>query len=104
MDIVLVQVFLNPLGECVGLCWVEGVDFAIQDRGGIGFEVYGMIIVSRGWKSLSFCFRKYLVMLSVFLWDCFEVFVLVCFYCPFLSKIGSVNDNFVPFFPFMCPC
>ena len=63
-----------------------------------------MIVLSCGRESLCFCLGEHLGMSSVFLWDRFEVFVLVRLDRPFLGKIGPVDNNFISFFPFARPC
>ena len=63
-----------------------------------------MIVLSRGWEALGFCFRKYLFVSSILFWDCFKVFILVGFDSPFLGKVGTIDDYLIPFFPFVGPC
>jgi hypothetical protein len=96
--------FFDPFCERVRLRGVERIDLAVQDQRGIGLEVDRVIIFSCGQKPLCFCFREYLGMPSVFIGDCFEVFVLICFDRPFLGEVSSVDDYLVSFLPFMCPC
>ena len=103
-NVTFIQVFFDPFRKCVCFGRIERVDFTIQDRRGVRFEVDCVVIIPCGWKSLCFCFGKYLGMSSVFIWDRLKMFVLICFNRPFLGEVGSIDDYFVSFFPFARPC
>ena len=60
-----------------------------------------MIIISGGWKALSFSLGKYLFVSVVLLRDRIVVSVLIGLDGPVLGKIGAVNDYLVPIFPFV---
>ena len=102
--VILIQMLFNPFGEHISFHQIKGVDFTIQDRGGIGCEVYGMVVVSCWQELLSFFFQEYLGMSLVFLRDSLEVFILISLDGPFLSKVSAINNYFVIIFPFICPC
>ena len=95
--------FLDPFRKHVCFREVERIDLAVQDWGGIRFKVDCVVVFPCGRKSLCFLFRKYFGMSLVFVGDCLKVFVLVSLNCPFLGKIGSVDNYFITFFPFVCP-
>lgn len=56
-----------------------------------------MVVFSFWWESLGFFFKEDFGVSSVLLRDSFKVFVLICFYGPFLGKVGLVDDDFVFF-------
>ena len=56
-----------------------------------------MVVFSFLWESLGFLLKKNLDMLVIFFEDGFKVFILICFYGPFLGKVGSVDNDFVFF-------
>ena len=62
-----------------------------------------MVVISGGGKVLSLGLGEHLSVSAVLLWDWIVVLILIGLDGPILSKIGAVNDYFVPIFPFVGP-